>query len=91
MLSIILLLLFFFTNIDESSSDLTEITEDYDTDYVRYCLRKYGFSPGPLVPSTKQLYIRKLNRIKRNHVDIENETQINILPSMFIILLTLCN
>lgn len=51
--------------LDESSS-LTEITKDYDTDDLRQNLREYGYPPGPLVPSTKRLYMRKLNRIIKN-------------------------
>lgn len=53
---------------------------------MRFCLRKYGFSPGPLVPSTKQLYVRKLNRIKKNQADDKqvDEIHINISSGMFL-------
>lgn len=60
--SIVFFSVFFFF-IDESSNSLIEISKDYDTDYVRQSLREHGCPPGPLVPSTKRLYIRKLHRL----------------------------
>lgn len=63
--------------LEESSNSLTEITEDYDTDYVRQSLRKYGAPPGPIVPSTKHLYVRKLNRIVKNQADFKNDKNDN--------------
>lgn len=51
---------------------MSDIIEDYDTDFVRQSLRKYGCHPGPLVPSTKQLYVKKLNRIVRDESELKN-------------------
>jgi len=73
----------FFTNIDEASSNLTEISNDYDTDYIKYNLRKFGHQPGPIVATTKQLYLRKLNRIKRNPELNANDNNININSGNF--------
>lgn len=49
-------------SLNERSSSLVEIAE-YDTDYVRESLREYGYPPGPIVASTKQVYVKKLNQI----------------------------
>lgn len=68
-----MLIKFYFCNAKESS--LSDIIEDYDTDYVRQSLRKYGYPPGPLVPSTKQLYVRKLNRIIKDGTELKNYTE----------------
>lgn len=74
-----MILLFF---LDERSSSLVEIAE-YDTDYVRESLREYGYPPGPIVASTKQVYVKKLNQIlhgqtkqKRNDEPINNSSGI---------------
>lgn len=66
---------FFFTFIDDNSS--SEIIDDYDTDYLRQSLRQYGYPPGPLVRSTKQLYVRKLKQImKDNKTELKNDHKI---------------
>lgn len=71
---------FFFADIDVSTS-LTENTGDYDTDFVRQSLRKFGHPPGPLVATTKQLYVRKLNRILKDQTRLQsNDKSSNVLP-----------
>lgn len=65
------------------STSLTEVTDDYDTDYVRQSLRRYGYYPGPLLPSTKQVYVRKLNRILKNQVESQHDKHINNLEGIF--------
>ncbi|XP_025419352.1 uncharacterized protein LOC112689739 isoform X2 [Sipha flava] len=59
------------------SDHYIDSAEDYDTDYVRQSLRKYGVPPGPIVPSTKHLYVRKLNRIVKNQAAFKNDSKIN--------------
>lgn len=63
---------------------MSEIIEDYDTDYVRQSLRKYGYPPGPLVPSTKQLYVRKLNLIIKNETELKNDPKNISLNGIFL-------
>ncbi|XP_022162312.1 uncharacterized protein LOC111028083 [Myzus persicae] len=66
------------TSIDECSSSLFEISKDYDTDYVRQSLREFGHPPGPLVSSTKQVYVRKLNRLLHRQTELKHDDkQIN--------------
>lgn len=68
------------------SNNLTDIvnTDDYSSDYIRQSLRMYGDPPGPLVPSTKRLYIRKLNRIiKNNAVYTTDDKRDNNLSGIF--------
>lgn len=62
---------------------MTDVT-DCDTDYVRQSLRKFGCPPGPLGPSTKHLYVRKLNRILKNQAEVKRENKpINMLLGIF--------
>jgi len=71
--------------IDESSSNLTEISKDYDTDYVRQSLREFGHPPGPLVPSTKQVYVRKLNRLLHRQTELSHDDKhINSSSGIFL-------
>lgn len=58
------------------SSSLSEITDDYDTDYIRQSLRKYGHHPGPLLPSTKHVYVRKLSRILKNQSEFQQDKHV---------------
>ncbi|KAL5238363.1 hypothetical protein ACI65C_005773 [Semiaphis heraclei] len=76
-------------SLDGSSSNLTEISKDYDTDYVRQSLREFGHPPGPLVPSTKQVYVRKLNRLLHRQTDLSHDDKhINNSPGPYSIQLT---
>ncbi|XP_050529659.1 uncharacterized protein LOC126899136 isoform X2 [Daktulosphaira vitifoliae] len=50
------------------SSSLTEITDDCDTDDVRQNLRSHGIIPGPILPGTKRLYLRRLKRLLSDQV-----------------------
>ncbi|XP_026821024.1 uncharacterized protein LOC113559414 [Rhopalosiphum maidis] len=61
-------------SLDECSSSLIEIS-DYDTDYVRESLREYGHPPGPIVPSTKRVYVRKLNQILHRQTEQEHDDE----------------
>lgn len=64
---------------------MTDVEDDYSTDYIRQSLRTYGHPPGPLVPSTKRIYIRKLNRIKKKNTEHTNDDKIiNILSGIFL-------
>lgn len=59
--------------LDESSRSLIEISKDYDTDYVRQSLREFGHPPGPLVPSTKQVYVRQLTRLLQRQTELKDD------------------
>jgi len=48
---------------------------DYDTDTLRRELKKNGYIPGPIVPTTKRLYLRKLFRIQKKPVEVSVETK----------------
>lgn len=79
-----LMILIFY--LDECSSSLTEISKDYDTDYVRQSLREFGHPPGPLVPSTKQVYVRQLNRLFRQ-TELKDDKHINNISGIFLIVI----
>ncbi|KAJ9591802.1 hypothetical protein L9F63_001619 [Diploptera punctata] len=49
---------------------------DYDTDVLRKRLLERGFTPGPIIPSTKKLYLRKLVRLEKNPVRISPKTKV---------------
>lgn len=75
--------------IDECSSSLFEISKDYDTDYVRQSLREFGHPPGPLVSSTKQVYVRKLNRLLHRQTELKHDDkQINNSSGIFLIVIS---
>lgn len=67
--------------LDSSSS--TEVTDDYDTDFVRQSLRKYGYHPGPLLPSTKHVYVRKLNEILKSQSKFQHKKHSINLDGIF--------
>ncbi|VVC33003.1 Hypothetical protein CINCED_3A012722 [Cinara cedri] len=74
------------SNYQSSSSDsgsLTDLTDDYDTDYLRQNLRRYGYHPGPLLPSTKQVYVRRLNRILKTQSEFQHDKPINKLDGFY--------
>jgi hypothetical protein len=48
---------------------------DYDTDLLRRKLKENGYIPGPIIPTTKRLYLRKLLRIQRKPVRLPTETK----------------
>jgi len=74
--------------IDECSTSLIEISKDYDTDYVRQSLREFGHPPGPLVPSTKQVYVRKLNRLLHRQTELKHDDKhINNSSGIFLIVI----
>lgn len=53
---------------DTASTISTEITIplEYDTDHLRDELTQFGTRPGPISGTTKQLYLKRLMRLKRN-------------------------
>ncbi|XP_025200447.1 uncharacterized protein LOC112598258 [Melanaphis sacchari] len=59
-------------SLDECSCSLVEIS-DCDTDYIRESLRECGYPPGPIVPSTKQVYVRKLNQILQKQTEEKHD------------------
>jgi hypothetical protein len=48
---------------------------DYDTDTLRRELKENGYIPGPIVPTTKRLYLRTLFRIQRKPAKVSTETK----------------
>lgn len=48
-----------------ASTDIT-IPIDYDTDALRMELTMFGAAPGPILKSTKRLYVKRLLKFKRN-------------------------
>jgi len=73
--------------LDECSSSLIEIS-DCDTDYVRESLREYGYPPGPIVPSTKRVYVRKLNQILHRETEQKHDDKpINNSSGIFLIVI----
>jgi hypothetical protein len=46
---------------------------DYDTDILRRKLKENGYTPGPIVATTKRLYLRKLLSLQRNPIQISAE------------------
>jgi len=48
---------------------------DYDTDTLRRELKRNGYIPGPIVPTTKRLYLRKLFRIQKKPDEVSVETK----------------
>jgi len=48
---------------------------DYDTDTLRRELKENGYIPGPIVPTTKRLYLKKLFRIQKKPVEVSMETK----------------
>jgi hypothetical protein len=48
---------------------------DYDTDVLRRKLKENGYTPGPIIPTTKRLYLRKLLRFQRKPIQISPETK----------------
>jgi len=78
--------LFFY--LDGSSSSLIEVSKDYDTDYVRQRLREFGHPPGPLVPSTKQVYVRQLSRLLHRQTELkDDDKRINNSSGIFLIVI----
>lgn len=55
-----------------SSESSLPITFDYDTDTLRKELTLEGFEPGPITPTTKRVYIKKLIELKRNPSKMNN-------------------
>lgn len=85
---IFFLMMIFVFYLDESSSSLIEVSKDYDTDYVRESLREFGRPPGPLVPSTKQVYVRQLNRLLHRQTELkDNDKHINDSSGIFLIVI----
>jgi len=81
-------MMIFVFYLDESSSSLIEVSKDYDTDYVRESLREFGRPPGPLVPSTKQVYVRQLNRLLHRQTELkDNDKHINDSSGIFLIVI----
>jgi hypothetical protein len=48
---------------------------DYDTDVLRGKLKENGYIPGPIIPTTKRLYLRKLLRLQRKPVQVSSKTK----------------
>lgn len=73
----------------DSSIGRAAIAEEYDTDSLRHNLRKFGHPPGPIIPTTKQLYVQKLKRILKDQAPDQANTEqnnivINISPGIFL-------
>jgi len=77
----------FIFYLDESSSSLIEVSKDYDTDYVRQSLREFGHPPGPLVPSTKQVYVRQLNKLLQRQTELKDDKHVNNSSGIFFIVI----
>lgn len=75
-----------FSGLDESmrsaltkrsyGSSLPE-TIEYDTDSLRKELIAVGYSPGPITETTKRIYLKKLQQLKREPLVVQNNTTIN--------------
>lgn len=48
---------------------------DYDIDTLRAELTKLGFKPGPILESTKTLYLKKLHALKKNPIVAKQNEQ----------------
>lgn len=60
-----------------SSSNIS-IPCDYDTDVLRNELTQFGAPPGPIMKTTKRLYMKQLLRFQRNPEMIEHAKNIAI-------------
>jgi hypothetical protein len=61
---------------DITASDVSVPSSlDYDTDVLRGKLKENGYIPGPIIATTKRLYLRKLLRIQRTPVSLPAETK----------------
>jgi hypothetical protein len=61
---------------DSTVSDVSVPSSlDYDTDVLRGKLKEYGCIPGPIVATTKRLYLRKLIRIQKKPFQLHTETK----------------
>lgn len=59
-----------------SGSSLPDSIE-YDVDLLRKELTSLGFSPGPITDTTKRVYLKKLQQLKREPLVIPNKTTNN--------------
>lgn len=62
------------SNSEDSSSILSTVSSvpsavSYGSDRLRNELTNLGFNPGPIVKTTKKLYLKKLWRLKKNNKD----------------------
>lgn len=73
-----------FSNLNDSmKSALTKLSSgsslpesiEYDTDSLRKELIAVGYSPGPIGPTTKRVYLLKLKELKKSPAPIVNEHQ----------------
>lgn len=76
-MKIYLAVLYFVLSVgDFTESDVSVPSSlDYDTDVLRGKLQENGYIPGPIIATTKRLYIRKLLRIQRKPVRPPTETK----------------
>ncbi|PSN46708.1 hypothetical protein C0J52_14441 [Blattella germanica] len=63
------------TSMTSNSSSIPS-SLDYDTDILRKRLKDRGFLPGPIVPSTKKLYLRKLVRLEKKPMEISTDARV---------------
>jgi hypothetical protein len=71
-----IVLCFVFYVGDSTASDVSVPSSlDYDTDILRRKLKENGYNPGPIVPTTKRLYLRKLLRIQKKPFQQPAETK----------------
>lgn len=57
-----------------SGSSLPESIE-YDVELLRKELTGLGFSPGPITDTTKRVYLRKLQQLKREPPAVQNNAK----------------
>jgi hypothetical protein len=71
------ILYYFLFPVEHSSGHDVSIplSLDYDTDRLHRELKENGYTPGPIVPTTKRLYLRKLFKIQKKPVQMSTETK----------------